>query len=190
MKIAKTFTVNAPQQKVWEFITSPEQVAPCIPGCEGAEETEPGKYKAVIKTKVGPIKTTFKVDIERTEERPPEFASYDTKGEEGSRASRIKATSTLSLKELSGEGTEVTYTSDINMMGRLGKFGSGMMQKVADGIGNEFVAALKEKVEEKSSASEAEATPPETPATSEGDSNILWWIVGIIVVGVAAFVIL
>ena len=146
MKIEKTFTVEAPQQAVWDFITSPEQVAPCIPGCTGAEETETGKYKAVIKTKVGPIKTTFKVNIETLEERPPEFAVYTTNGEEGSRASMIKAMSTLSLKQLDGNITEVTYESEINMLGRLGKFGSGLMQKVADSIGNEFVATMQDRI--------------------------------------------
>ena len=147
MKIEKTFTVSAPQQQVWEFITSPEKVAPCIPGCEGAEETEPGKYKAIIITKVGPIKTTFKVDIEVTEERPPEFAAYSTKGEEGSRASHLNASSTLALKVLDPNLTEVSYTSDIKIMGRLGKLGSGVMKKVADSIGDKFVAELRKKVE-------------------------------------------
>ena len=146
MKIEKTFNVEAPQQTVWDFITSPEQVAPCIPGCTGAEETEPGKYKAVLKTKVGPIKTTFKVNIESREERPPDFAVYATAGEEGSRASMIKAVSTLSLKQLDGNNTEVTYASEINMLGRLGKFGSGLMQKVADSIGNEFVATMQDRI--------------------------------------------
>ncbi|MFT5133205.1 MAG: carbon monoxide dehydrogenase subunit G [Gammaproteobacteria bacterium] len=147
MKIEKTFSVQAAQDVVWQFITSPEQVAPCIPGCEGAEKTGDSTYKASIKVKVGPIKTRFVVEIEAIEERPPEFASYLTKGEEGTKSSRLKASSTLALKKLNDANTEVTYTSEINLLGRLGKFGSGMMQKVADSIGNEFVANLKEQVE-------------------------------------------
>lgn len=147
MKIEKTFQIQAPQNDVWAFITSPDQVAPCIPGCEGAEQTGDTTYKAAIKVKVGPIKTRFAVEIETLEENPPEFASYMTKGEEGTKSSRLKAKSTLSLKQLNENETEVTYTSDINLLGRLGKFGSGMMQKVADSIGDEFVAAMKEKVE-------------------------------------------
>jgi uncharacterized protein len=147
MKIEKTFTISAPQDQVWSFITVPQQVAQCIPGCEGAEEKEPGKYSAAISAKVGPIRVTFNVEIEQTEERPPEFASYTSKGEEGSRASRISAVSTLALKSVSANSTEVTYTSDINIVGRLGKFGSGMMQKIADNIGEEFVAKLKGKLE-------------------------------------------
>jgi uncharacterized protein len=147
MKIEKTFVIKASQDTVWNFITSPEQVAPCIPGCEGAEKTSDSTYKASIKVKVGPIKTHFVVAIETTEERPPEFASYMTTGEEGTKSSRLKASSTLSLTAQEDNSTEVTYTSEINLLGRLGKFGSGMMQKVADSIGNEFVANMKEQVE-------------------------------------------
>jgi carbon monoxide dehydrogenase subunit G len=147
MKIEKTFALSAPQEQVWSFITDPQKVAQCIPGCEGAKEKEPGKYAAAITVKVGPIRTTFNLDIEQTEQRPPEFASYMGKGEEGSRASRVSSVSTLALKPLSVNSTEVTYTSDINITGRLGKFGAGMMQKIADGIGEEFVAALKGRLE-------------------------------------------
>jgi len=173
MKIEKTFTVDAPQQEVWALITSAEQIAPCIPGCQGAEETAPGKYKASIQTKVGPIKTTFAVEIECTEERPPEYAAYSTKGDEGSHASRIKATTTLSLKPLTAVQTEVSYASDIQIMGRLGKFGSGMMQKIADGVGDEFVAALKDKVEGK------EAVPAEIRIEKRSEKAALWWALAI-----------
>jgi hypothetical protein len=147
MKIEKTFTLSAPQEQVWSFITDPQKVAQCIPGCEGAEEKERGKYAAAINVKVGPIRTTFHLDIEQTEQRPPEFASYLGKGEEGSRASRISSVSTLALKSVSANSTEVTYTSDINIVGRLGKFGGGMMQKIADSIGEEFVAGVKGRLE-------------------------------------------
>ncbi len=177
MKIGKTFTIDAAQQQVWAFITSAKQIAPCIPGCQDAEEIEPGKYKASIQTKVGPVKTTFAVDIERTESRPPEFASYETKGEEGSHASRIKATTTISLKSLAPGQTEVTYASDIHIMGRLGKFGSGMMQKVADGVGDEFVAALKDKVEGKTPAAPSGADQIRAP--KPGRNAALRWAIGI-----------
>lgn len=166
MIVEKTFTVAAPQAQVWEFITSPDKVAACVPGCLGAEETGSDQYKAEIKTKVGPIKTTFKVEIEATEMRPPEYAAYMSKGEEGSKASRIKASSTLNLKQIDAGHTEVTYASDINIMGRLGKFGSGMMKKVADSIGDEFVAEMLTQLEQT-----GETQPIAAPAS---DKNTVW----------------
>ena len=147
MIIEKKFTIRASQEDTWNFITSPELVAACITGCEGAEQTGPGKYRAALRTKVGPIKITFHVNIETSEERPPEYAEYLTTGEEGGRASRLKARSTLSIMALDPGTTEVTYRSEITMMGRLGKLGSGMMQKVADSMGDEFVAALRSRIE-------------------------------------------
>ena len=211
MKIEKTFTLSAPQEQVWSFITDPQKVAQCIPGCEGAEEKERGKYAAAINVKVGPIRTTFHLEIEQTELRPPQFASYLGKGEEGSRASRISSVSTLALKSLSAKSTEVTYTSDINITGRLGKFGGGMMQKIADSIGDEFVAALKGRLElaearpaapgvaevtagvseTTSGPSEAALVAPEgaPPARREiaAGANWIWWAAAIGLCMVALF---
>ena len=147
MKIEKSFTVGAPRENVWEFITSPESVAPCIPGCEQVEQVGPKKYQAGIRIKIGPIRTKFKVDIDVLEERPPEFASYQTQGVEGGKASRIKAVSKLSLTEIDSAATEVLYTSEINLIGRLGKFSQGMMNKVADSIGEDFILALRKEIE-------------------------------------------
>ena len=152
MKVEKTFEIDAPIGKVWPIITDPERIAHCIPGYESVEKTGDDTYKAVIKVAVGPIKTTFKVDIACTEKRPPNFASYETKGDEGGKSSRVKATSTLTLSELSETQTAVSYSSDINIVGRLGKFGNGMMLKVADSMGDDFVAGLKGVVEGKPDA--------------------------------------
>ena len=92
LQIEDSFTVDAPLERVWSMITDPEVVGPCIPGCQQIEVTGPDTYKADIKVAVGPIKTTFTVTVEKTEERPPHFAASTTKGEEGGRASTLNAT--------------------------------------------------------------------------------------------------
>tara|TARA_Y100000588_G_C13742462_1_gene706192 strand:- start:7 stop:453 length:447 start_codon:yes stop_codon:yes gene_type:complete len=147
MKIEEKFVVSAPIERVWEFITAPEDVAACIPGCEGVETIGEDQYKAAIKVGVGPIKTTFKVDVDAVEQQPPTFAKYATRGEEGGRASRISAESTLALTKLNDVDTEVAYTSDVSIVGRLGKFGLGVMKKKAKQIGEEFAKNIAEKLE-------------------------------------------
>jgi hypothetical protein len=131
--------------------------------------TGPSTYTAVIKVQVGPIKTTFNVNIEATEERPPEYSAYITKGEEGGKASRMKAESTLSLKPLDATQTEVIYTSDINIVGRLGKFGLGIMKKKADSMGDEFVTAVRSQIEGK-----AEVVTEETDTNLFPGHKMLW----------------
>ncbi len=146
MKIEDSFTVDAPIERVWAMITDPEIVGPCIPGCERVEATGAATYKADIRVAVGPIKTTFSVIVEKTEERPPHYAASTTTGEEGGRASTLNAASTLTLSEVE-DGTEIAYASDVSVFGRLGKFGLGVMKKKARDLGRTFAGNFREKAE-------------------------------------------
>ena len=147
MRIEKSFTINAPQDEVWRFISSPEKVGKCFPGCQSVTALGDDKYKAAIKVQIGPIKTVFNIDFEETEIRPIEFSAYTSRGEESNRASRLKAESTLSLSPIDDSRTQVDYTSELSIVGRLGKFGAGMMKKKADSLGDEFVQILRLQIE-------------------------------------------
>ncbi len=147
LKIEETFRVAAPIERVWRVITDPEQVGPCIPGCQEIEVTGPTTYRASVKLAIGPIKTTFNVDVELTDERPPSYAATVTRGEEGGRASTLTARSELCLAAVDGGATEVTYRSDISLAGRLGKYGLGIMKKKAKTYGEQFAVAFRERAE-------------------------------------------
>lgn len=177
MKIEKKFTIKSPIEKVWSVITEPKLIAQCIPGCESVEETDSNKYKAAVNVEVGPIKTLFKVDITETERDEPNYAVYDTKGNEGGRASSVKAVSKLSLVSLGEDQTEVCVTSDFNIVGRLGKFGSGMMNKIIDSMSADTIAAIAAYIER-----------GELPAAKKGPGKltvIFWTVVALIAVGIA-----
>jgi hypothetical protein len=161
MRIEKSFTINAAQEEVWQFISTPEKVGMCFPGCQGVTALGENKYKAVIKVQIGPIRTLFNIDFEETEKRPIEYSAYTSSGEESNRASRLKAKSTLSLSSIEKSRTQVDYTSELSIVGRLGKFGAGMMEKKADSLGDEFVQALRLQIEGPPDAAAA------VPATTE-----------------------
>lgn len=82
MKIDKSFTIDAPQDRVWQYVSSPEKVGLCFPGCQEIESLGDDKYLAAIKVQMGPIRTVFKVNFEVTEQRPPDYAAYSSRGEE------------------------------------------------------------------------------------------------------------
>jgi len=158
MKIDKTFQVNAAQKEVWELITSPEQVATCLPGVEEVSQEASGKYKGTMNIKVGPIKTSVKADVDEIEQRAPEFASYTIKGEEGGRASRLNANAALTLAPVTGEQTTVSFVADVVIVGRLGKFAGGVMNKLADSMSEQFIVAFRTHLEGEPPAVEAKAS--------------------------------
>ena len=145
--IEQAFEVDAPIERVWSFIRDPEAVGPCLPGCQGIEVTGDNTYKSTIKVGIGPIKTSFVVDVELIEEEPPHLAKTTTRGEEGGRASSVTAESELRLRDLGNGATEVAYSSDVNVVGRLAKFGFGIMKKKAQSMGVEFSEAVKANLE-------------------------------------------
>lgn len=147
MKVEKQFTINAPINRVWEVITEPELVAKCIPGCGKVEDHGNGEYHVSVQVEVGPIKTVFIINIKELERKEPEYAVYETSGEEGGKASRLNAKSRLSLSSAGDNKTQVTVHSDLNILGRLGKFGSGMMNKIIDGMSAEFIESIAQYIE-------------------------------------------
>lgn len=151
MRIEDRFVVAAPRQRVWVAIKDPGIVAPCIPGCQGVEVISPTLYKAKIRVQLGPIKADFNVDVEIVSETELEEVRSRTRGEEGSRASSLTAENTLRLTPLGENETEVFYASEAAVVGRLGKFGLGVMKKKAESLGREFAAAFKQRLEQQAS---------------------------------------
>ena len=147
MKIEETFSGNAPIERAWRFIMNPGQVAPCIPGCCDVEILGENNYRANVKLAVGPIKPNFNVTVEITAQQAPNFAATLTRGEEGGKASMVTANSELRLKPVNGEQTEVNYKSEVSIVGRLGKFGLGIMKKKAKAVGEEFAENFRARLE-------------------------------------------
>ncbi len=146
MKIEDSFVVAAPQARVWSFITDPQKIGPCIPGCQGIEVTGPNSYKASVRVEIGPIKADFKLQVDVEEEVPPSHARSVTRGEEGGRASLLTAQNLLKLETVDGESTKVTYSSEISLVGRLSKFGFGVMKKKAKSLGDQLAQSLQERL--------------------------------------------
>jgi uncharacterized protein len=147
VRIEDHFVVKASRDRVWAAITDPSIVGPCVPGCQGVTVISPTLYKAKIRVQLGVIRADFNVEVELTEQSPPEQMRSRTRGEEGSRASSISAENTLRLVELSASETDVAYSSEVSVVGRLGKFGLGVMKKKAEALGRDFAAAFKSRLE-------------------------------------------
>ena len=147
MQLDGTFTIAASRLQVWEAIRDPGLMARCIPGCEAAEKISEDRYHALIGIKIGPISAKFNLVIDVEEEAAPESIRSKASGEEGSRASMLTARNFLSLMEIESNLTEVSWSSDVNVTGRLGKYGLGLMKKKAKSLSDEFVTVFEKRVE-------------------------------------------
>ena len=147
MKIEERFLIHAPIDQVWSFVRDPRTVAPCVPGCETVEPLSDTAYRSTVAVSLGPIKARFNVVVQITDEEPPVRLVCVTKGDEGSKASLISAISEILLVEKDPQTTEIACSSEVSIVGRLGKFGLGIMKKRANQLAGEFAAAVQQRMQ-------------------------------------------
>ena len=60
LRFEHAFTVKAPPDKVWAYLTDPYRVAPALPGAAITEKTGEGTWNGTITVKVGPVAARYK----------------------------------------------------------------------------------------------------------------------------------
>ena len=116
MKIANTFTVPRPRDKVWNLFQDVPRVATCIPGTQITEDLGEGKFKGRVEVKLGPITTAFEGDAQHAADTSSWSGTILGNGRDRGAGSRAKFSTVYRLAEVPG-GTEVIVESDISLAG-------------------------------------------------------------------------
>ncbi len=144
MTSEETFIVDAPPDRVWEFLTDPYQVATCLPGAAITEQVDDHTFLGTIKVKVGPITAGYngQVTFERLDRERWE-ADLVGKGRDAKGGAEMRMRSRLVPKN---GGTEVHVTTEVKISGLLAQMGRGMIPTVASQMFKRFAAAVQEKL--------------------------------------------
>jgi carbon monoxide dehydrogenase subunit G len=167
MLIDGRFSVAASPDRVLADLFDARLMAECLPGCETLEALAADRYRAVVVVSLAGIRARFDLQVEVTERRPDGIRAL-TRGEEGGHASSLTAASEVRL-DARVDGTQITYTSDVTVTGRLGRFALGMMKKKAQTMGDEFASNLQRRLSQRPDASPAPDAPPAPPASSAAE---------------------
>ena len=146
MLIEEKFAVKSPVQKIWESLLNPEIVGLCIPGCEKVETINDKEYDSIIKAKVGFIAVRFKIHTVIEEIVPYKLIRTAGEGNELHRLGHFKQKTTIHFNELSENETEVSYQSEVSIVGKLATFGDRILKAKAKEVGKEFADAVQKRL--------------------------------------------
>jgi carbon monoxide dehydrogenase subunit G len=146
MIIEGSFTVKAPIQKLWDLLLEPETLGTCLPGAEKIEKIDDVTYDAVVKQKVGPIKVKLVFKNKLTKVEAPTHLELEGEGEDVTKLGHMKQKTTMDLKDVGGGNVEVSYKSDVSIVGKLAMFGDRIMKSKAKDVEKEFTKNLQEKL--------------------------------------------
>ena len=148
VELSKTFSIRAPINDVWDFMTDIKRVSTCIPGAQYNESLGDNEHSVMLIVKVGPIKSSYrsKVAIKSLDESKYtmeiEGHGTDTKGKGGA---NMEMTGKLIDN---GDGTTgVTGDSIVTIQGMLAQFGSRMIEDVSNQLFVQFTENLRTKLE-------------------------------------------
>ena len=81
MKLEGTKEFDAPREVVWSVINDPAKMANTMPGVSSFEITDDTHWNAKVKVPLGLGGLKMSIAFTKLEERPPEFASLNAKGQ-------------------------------------------------------------------------------------------------------------
>jgi carbon monoxide dehydrogenase subunit G len=155
MLIEGKFTLQAPIQQVWDFLLDPETLITCIPGAEKMEAIDDRTYESIVKQKVGPISVKFRFTTNLVEMDPPRYLKATGTGEEMHKAGTFSQRTTVSLTEVSKNSVEISYSSNVSLVGRLSTFGDRIMRAKAKKMGEEVTKNFQERLKSQIAQSES-----------------------------------
>lgn len=141
MRFEQQFSVDAPADAVWDLLNDVPRMAGCIPGASEVTRIDDTTYDANVSARIGPIAPTFACRIvvaaldETTRTGTVEVAGKDARLGGG-----VKARMQMAL---SGDNpTTVSIASDVDVLGKLGQYGHGMIAKRADAMLADFARCI------------------------------------------------
>src|SRR5579862_5747909 len=141
------FTVDVDREAAFGVIGNPARVAQCIPGCTELSELSPGRYSAVLTNEVAFITLRFKVIVEVVKIEAPSSVEAKVTGETVGLVGRVTANAGLQLSEAGPKQTQVRYTSNVALAGKLGGLGEPVFRAKSAEVARQFGANLKVAIE-------------------------------------------
>jgi len=167
VQIDTDFTVNAPAQRVYEFLLDVNSVVACVPGAELSEVVDPDTFRGKVRIKVGPISVAYNgtahITARDSQQRSVTLAA---EGRETAGSGSAKATTIMTVSEVTDEATMVRLSTDLAVVGRVAQFGQGVIQDVARKLVGQAADCIRVRLETApvQAAAETDSSYGETPS--------------------------
>jgi carbon monoxide dehydrogenase subunit G len=140
-------SVDVGRLAAFDFVGEPVRLAQCIPGCSDLRELSPGRYSAVLTNEVAFITLSFKIVVEVVKFESPSAVDAKITGEAIGLVGRVVADAGLQLSEAGPARTDIRYTANIRLTGKLGGLGEPVFRAKSVEVARQFGANLKAAIE-------------------------------------------
>ena len=145
MNVSGERTFAAPRATVWQVLNDPASMAKTMPGVESFDIHDEKRWTANVKIPLGLGGLKMKVDMEKIEEREPEFAKLAVKGNGVGAMMNMQTSFTLS--DAPEGGTAMAWSADVKIAGPVGSMGQRVLQPIVNQQVQHVLTALDGEVQ-------------------------------------------
>ena len=145
MRVEGDRRFEAPRAAVWRVLNDPASMAKTMPGVEGFEIQDDRRWRANVKIPLGLGGLKMSVDMEKTEEREPEFAKMAIKG--SGVGAMLNMVTSFDLRESDG-ACAMAWSAEVKIAGPVGSMGQRVLQPIVNQQVAHVLSALDEQVQE------------------------------------------
>jgi carbon monoxide dehydrogenase subunit G len=163
MKVAGDRIFAAPRDVVWRVLNDPASMAKTMPGVESFDIHDDRRWTANVKIPLGLGGLKMKVDMEKVEEREPEFARLSAKGTGVGAMMRMETS--FSLGDTPEGTTKMDWEAEVHIAGPVGSMGQRVLQPIVNQQVGHVLSALDAQVQE--ALADASGASEGTPGSTE-----------------------
>ncbi|MGE5817533.1 MAG: CoxG family protein [Deltaproteobacteria bacterium] len=147
MKFTQNAQIPVAREPLWNFLMDVPKVAQSLPGVESVSQIDDTTYEGALKVRVGPIALNLKGKIVLEEKDKQNWrATLRAEAKDRMAAGAVNGKTTMVLKEIASDQTELLVETDVNILGKIGEFGQPIIRKKADSMLKEFVENIRKQL--------------------------------------------
>jgi carbon monoxide dehydrogenase subunit G len=144
MNVSGEREFQAPPEAVWRVLNDPASMARTMPGVESFDVHDEKRWTANVKIPLGLGGLKMKIDMEKIEEREPEHAALQIKG--NGVGAMLNMQTSFDLAQ-NGGGTLMKWAAEVKLAGPVGSMGQRVLQPIVNQQVAHVLAALDREVQ-------------------------------------------
>ena len=146
MNVSGERTFAAPRATVWQVLNDPTAMAKTMPGVESFDVHDARRWTANVKIPLGLGGLRMKIDMDKVEEREPEFAKMAIKGT--GVGAMLNMETSFTLGDGPAGGTAMQWSAEVKIAGPVGSMGQRVLQPIVNQQVQHVLSALDAQVQE------------------------------------------
>lgn len=146
MRFSGLERIPSSRERVWHFLTNPDDIARCVPDLQSIETVDPSRFKAQVKAGIGPVRGAFGFDVVWQELTEPSRARMSAQGKTG--GSAVTVDSTMDLTEAGNGETNLAWSADVVVHGMIASVGARLLDGFAKKQTEQFFRCIQNQLSE------------------------------------------